>query len=341
MSIAWCGARCTASTYTRAPTACAASMIGARSGTVPSRFEAPGSVTHFVRSSISAITFSGGSVPGRRDRTAASTCSAPACSHASRHGVTLASWSRRVPTTRSPGRSVAADRTRDRERERRHVRAEADAGRVGAEQLPDDRPRAGRAARRTRSAAANGPPPAAVLPLAIHVDDRLDRRVDHLRAGGRVEARPAVGDAGEAVAQRRVTRRGPARLAQRALRRGLGEPLRGPADRLDVAVVEVADLRAVDELHAVALPVEAVGEDDLALGADRHARELDGRAHLVAHAAGRSGSRAAWRARAASSVRSSATVCTDRRRRASAANRPGAAERACQSTTGSDSIAGL
>ena len=44
-----------------------------------------------------------------------------------------------------------------------------------------------------------------------------------------------------------------------------GQPAGGAADRLEVAVVEVAELDAVLEQHAVALPVEAVGEDHLAL----------------------------------------------------------------------------
>ena len=43
------------------------------------------------------------------------------------------------------------------------------------------------------------------------------------------------------------------------------------ARRLEVAAVEVADLDAVVEQHPVALPVEAVGQDDLALGARRDA----------------------------------------------------------------------
>ncbi len=48
-------------------------------------------------------------------------------------------------------------------------------------------------------------------------------------------------------------------------------------------MIEVADLGAVLEQHPVALPVEAVGEDDLALGPDRNAVDLDGGADLVVH----------------------------------------------------------
>ncbi len=106
-SIARCGARCTASTNTRAPASWAAAMIGARSGVVPRRLDAPGSVTQAVLSSMRSMTAAGSSVPVVGSN-GASTCSAPACSHASRHGVTLASWSSRVPTTRAPGRSVVA-----------------------------------------------------------------------------------------------------------------------------------------------------------------------------------------------------------------------------------------
>ena len=43
-------------------------MMGAWSGTVPSRFDAPGNVTHLVRSSIRAITFSAGRMPVRVER---------------------------------------------------------------------------------------------------------------------------------------------------------------------------------------------------------------------------------------------------------------------------------
>jgi trigger factor len=64
---------------------------------------------------------------------------------------------------------------------------------------------------------------------------------------------------------------------------GLLEALGGTSDRLDLAVVEIADLGAVLEQHPIALPVEAVREDDLALGADRDAVHVDDRANLVVH----------------------------------------------------------
>ena len=48
-------------------------------------------------------------------------------------------------------------------------------------------------------------------------------------------------------------------------------------------MVEIADLGAVLEEHPIALPVEAVGEDDLALGADGNPVDLDRGADLVVH----------------------------------------------------------
>ena len=141
-------------------------MIGARSGVEPSRFDAPGNVTHFVRSSMSSMTLLGRQLPGRR---------VERCQHVLRAGSLGGAPPRRDvgvvveacsddPIARLQRR---ADRPRDGERQRRHVRAEADAGGVGAEQLADgDRVRS--INRWHSSAAANGPPLAAVFPLAIH-----------------------------------------------------------------------------------------------------------------------------------------------------------------------------
>ncbi len=81
-------------------------MMGARSGVVPRRLDAPVTATHFVRPSMRSITDCGSSSPVAGSN-GASTWVAPARSQAMRHGVTLASWSRRVPTTLSPGRNVA------------------------------------------------------------------------------------------------------------------------------------------------------------------------------------------------------------------------------------------
>ncbi|CAB4790011.1 unannotated protein [freshwater metagenome] len=107
ISIGRCTAKCTASTKTRAPTSCAASMIGLRSGAVPSKLEAPVIATHLV---LGVIILSIASVSSMNVvvLNGASTCSAPESSHAMRHGETLASWSSLVPTTLSPGLRVRA-----------------------------------------------------------------------------------------------------------------------------------------------------------------------------------------------------------------------------------------
>ena len=58
---------------------------------------------------------------------------------------------------------------------------------------------------------------------------------------------------------------------------GFGQALGGSADGHDVALVEISDLDPIDECDAVALPVESIGQDDLALGARRNAGfEVDG-----------------------------------------------------------------
>ena len=89
-SILRCGARCTASTNTRAPASWAAATMGATSGIVPSRLDAPVTATHRVCSSIRSATAAGSRRPVCGSN-GASTCSAPAWSQARRHGVTLAS----------------------------------------------------------------------------------------------------------------------------------------------------------------------------------------------------------------------------------------------------------
>jgi len=68
----------------------------------------------------------------------------------------------------------------------------------------------------------------------------------------------------------------------RPLRHSLG---RSP-DGLDVTVVEVPDLGTVVEQHPVALPVEAVREQDASVRADRHAVQLDDVAHVIADRSG-------------------------------------------------------
>ena len=48
-------------------------------------------------------------------------------------------------------------------------------------------------------------------------------------------------------------------------------------------MVEIADLGTVLEQHPISLPIEAVGKDDFALGADRNPMDLDRGADLVVH----------------------------------------------------------
>jgi len=97
------------------------------------------------------------------------------------------------------GRQRAAGRGREAHRQRRHRRAEHDAPWIGAEQRADSRARAVDelvdALRGTERAAVVG-----VVARSHEGRHGLDRVVDHLRAGGAVEARPAVCQAREAVA---------------------------------------------------------------------------------------------------------------------------------------------
>ena len=95
-----------------------------------------------------------------------------------------------------------ADRPRDREGQRRHVRTKADPVRVCSEELPDGGTRAvhqSLAFLGRRKGPAVGCGVAARHPLA-HC---RDRRVDHLRTGWPVEPRPLRSDSREPVTQRR------------------------------------------------------------------------------------------------------------------------------------------
>ena len=109
--------------------------------------------------------------PGRAGRVAGSngarTCSAPAWSQARRHGVTLASWSRRVPTTRSPGRSVAATARLNASVSVVMLAPNTIPAGLTAEQRGDRR-RARSSSASQASAAANEPPVLALSPLAAH-----------------------------------------------------------------------------------------------------------------------------------------------------------------------------
>ena len=194
-SIERCGARCTASTKTRAPASWAAATIGARSGIVPSRLEAPVTATQRVRSSTRSVTAAGSRRPVAGSN-GARTCSAPDWSQARRHGVTLASWSSRVPTTRSPGRSVAAT-----------ARVNASVSVVML--APKATPPAGApsscgdacpgALEQSVAGIGSGERAAGVGVVAARRPrgHRLDRPVDHLRARRPVEPGPPVADTWE------------------------------------------------------------------------------------------------------------------------------------------------
>ena len=56
---------------------------------------------------------------------------------------------------------------------------------------------------------------------------------------------------------------------------GFAQTLGGPTDRRDVPSVEVAQLHTVHELDAIALPVEAIGEEHSPLGAGRNVGQVD------------------------------------------------------------------
>ena len=109
-----CGVRCTASTYSHAPTACARSATAGRSGRVPIRLEAPVTATSLVwlvsassSDSIDSSPVSGSKSTHRRV--------APAAAAAITQGRTLPSWSSRVTTTSSSGpHSLAIARLRSK-----------------------------------------------------------------------------------------------------------------------------------------------------------------------------------------------------------------------------------
>jgi hypothetical protein len=102
------------------------------------------------------------------------------------------------------GLQRAPDRAGERHRQRREAGAEHDLARRAAEQRARARPRAGeqlvgRVGGRERAAVVGA---AAGAHPRVH---RLDRAVDHLRAGGAVEPRPRrVGEAGEPLAVHRT-----------------------------------------------------------------------------------------------------------------------------------------
>src|SRR5688572_14656464 len=98
--------------------------------------------------------------------------------------------------------------------------------------------------------ASNGPPPAAVLPLAIHaLTAWIAVSTICVPAGASNRDQPLARPGKRCLSEGELTCAGGASAALRGLREALG---RAP-DRLDVALVEVAELGAVDELDAVAL----------------------------------------------------------------------------------------
>ena len=177
-------------------------MIGFRSGTVPSRFDAPGSgdplgaLVDQIDHVLGRQRAGGGVERGEHVLGAGGLAGV-----APRRDVGVVV----EPGADDPvaGAQRGADGPADRERERGHVRAEADAGGIGAEQTADHRPcpadeLAGGLRRLEPAAAAGGG--GAAHPRR----GGLDGDVDHLGAGGGVEPGPAVGDAGETVADRGV-----------------------------------------------------------------------------------------------------------------------------------------
>ena len=169
---------------------------------MPTALDACVTATQRVRSDRTASTAAAGSasVPGSGS---AKRTTAPARSAAITHGRTLASWSSRVHTTSSPGASsrqtVAAKRMVSA------VMLAPNATPAGS--APSRAATAARAPATSSSvwrAAANSPPWLAVRPERMPLGHRLDRRVDHLRAGRAVQPRPAVAYAREALAVHRA-----------------------------------------------------------------------------------------------------------------------------------------
>jgi hypothetical protein len=104
------------------------------------------------------------------------------------------------------GRERAARGAGEAHRHCGHARAEGDTARVAAEQRADRSARG----RDELVGAVRGREQAAVVGVVARAHERghrLDRGVDHLRAGRAVQARPAVAQAREAVAvHRRASR---------------------------------------------------------------------------------------------------------------------------------------
>ena len=61
-----------------------------------------------------------------------------------------------------------------------------------------------------------------------------------------------------------------------------GKTLRRTTNGLDVAMIKIANFRAIHEENAVTQPVEAIGKDDLAFGSCGGTVNINGGTHLVA-----------------------------------------------------------
>ena len=194
-----CGARCTASTKTRAPASWAAAMIGARSGIVPRRLEAPGTATQSGAlvdqvDDLARIERPRLRVERREDVLGARllACQAPRCDV----GVVIEAGA----DDPGAGTQRRGDRPREGQRQRRHVGPEHDAVRARPEQRghavtgPFQQGVGG--IRGSERSAGVG-----VVAARRPLGHRRDGRVDHLGAGGAVEAGPPAADAGEAGAQ--------------------------------------------------------------------------------------------------------------------------------------------
>ncbi len=170
-----------------------------RSGIVPTALEAWVTATQRVRSVSTASRALAGSSSVSGSGSAKRTV-APARSAWMTHGRTLASWSRRVHTTSSPGASVRptapakaiVSAVIEKPKTTSEGGAPSNAPALGARGLDElvGGVRGGEHAAVVRAAPGAHP--------AVH---GLDRAVDHLRAGRPVEPRPRrVGEAGEALA---------------------------------------------------------------------------------------------------------------------------------------------
>ena len=208
-----CGAACTASTYTRAPAACAAATIPGRSGTVPTAFDAAVTATQRVRSVSTASTADAGSssVSGLGLGEAHRRPGALGRDQPRAH-VRVVVQARADDLVARPQRAPGGGR--EAHRHGGHARAEGDAARVAAEQ----RRRRSRACSRPARRCAGRP--------------RTARR--GWRCGRSASSRPSPRSRRRPSACRPARRGAPSRRAGRGSGRGSSGDL---AQQLAVAVV--------------------------------------------------------------------------------------------------------